>query len=55
MSWQDRGLYRREEEAWLYLAGLIEGLKVTAKTLSRRSVTEQYPDVQPERRRAPGA
>ena len=28
--------------------GLIEGLKVTAKTLSRRSVTEQYPDVQPE-------
>ena len=28
--------------------GLIEGLKVTAKTLARRSVTEQYPDVQPE-------
>jgi NADH-quinone oxidoreductase subunit I len=28
--------------------GLIDGLKVTAKTLSRRSVTEQYPDVQPE-------
>ena len=27
--------------------GLIEGLKVTAKTLARRSVTEQYPDVQP--------
>ena len=28
--------------------GLIEGLKVTAQTLARRSVTEQYPDVQPE-------
>ena len=27
---------------------MIEGLKVTAKTLARRSVTEQYPDVQPE-------
>jgi NADH-quinone oxidoreductase subunit I len=28
--------------------GLIDGLTVTAKTLARRSVTEQYPDVQPE-------
>ena len=28
--------------------GLIDGLKVTAKTLGRRAVTEQYPDVQPE-------
>jgi NADH-quinone oxidoreductase subunit I len=28
--------------------GLVEGLKVTARTLARRSVTEQYPDVQPE-------
>jgi NADH-quinone oxidoreductase subunit I len=27
--------------------GLIDGLKVTAKSLSRRAVTEQYPDVQP--------
>ena len=28
--------------------GLVEGLKVTARTLARRSVTEQYPDVLPE-------
>jgi NADH-quinone oxidoreductase subunit I len=29
-------------------AGLAKGLAVTLKTMSRRSVTQQYPDVKPE-------
>jgi NADH-quinone oxidoreductase subunit I len=29
-------------------AGLVKGLAVTMRTMSRRSVTDQYPDVKPE-------
>ena len=29
-------------------AGLIQGLSVTLRTMGRRSVTQQYPDVKPE-------
>jgi NADH-quinone oxidoreductase subunit I len=29
-------------------SGLVKGLAVTARTMTRRSVTRQYPDVQPD-------
>jgi NADH-quinone oxidoreductase subunit I len=29
-------------------AGLLKGLSVTLRTMTRRSITEQYPDVKPE-------
>ncbi|MFL6178854.1 MAG: NADH-quinone oxidoreductase subunit I, partial [Actinomycetes bacterium] len=29
-------------------SGLLKGLSVTLRTMTRRSITEQYPDVKPE-------
>jgi len=38
----------------LYGLGLLKGLAVTLKTMTRRSATRQYPEVQPTFRRAAG-
>ncbi len=38
-----------------YGSGLAKGLAITLRTMTRRSVTQHYPETQPNCRRAAGA